>query len=153
MQNNVKTEKEIKGILQQYSAILTKLKSIDVLRTNNIVGEYGEWLVENKLGYTRVKQNNVGYDAIDGSTKYQIKSRLHLDNTKNNYQEMGAVDLSKGQYFDYMIAIVFDKNFDIEEAYKIPFNTIKALSKDGAYRIKVKLSNIDYKIDITSLLD
>lgn len=138
----------IKELLKTYPRLIDSLKKLHVLRGNEIVGDYAEWLVKKKLGYELEPPSRKGYDATDADgNKYQIKARLRLLKKNNGEYEMGAIKTNGRPSFDYMIAIKFNSDFDIEKAYKISYKTItdtfKPNKKDG--RIRVNLNNVDFK--------
>lgn len=119
-------EEKINKILKEYASILNLLYTAGVIRTyNSPVGDYAEWLVSTKLGLELQKNSAAGFDALDKKTKerYQIKSRW-MHSGKNGKHLNVIRDYDK-RPFDYLIAVIFGKEFDVEEAYLIPFEIIK----------------------------
>lgn len=91
---------------------------------NNPVADYAEWLVAQQLGLLLERNSNRGYDATDQDGKrYQIKSR-RLDPTNESRQLSVIRNLDSAQ-FNYLIGILFNRNFTVKEAYKIPCGVIK----------------------------
>ena len=118
-------ETEIKEKLKAYAGILDSLKSAGIVRTyNSPVGDYAEWLVSEKLGLELQKNSKAGFDALDNNTKtrYQIKSRW--THPGNNNRRLNVIRDYDTKPFDYLIAVVFGEQFEVEEAYSIPHEVI-----------------------------
>ncbi|MDE7360429.1 MAG: hypothetical protein K2N38_00670 [Oscillospiraceae bacterium] len=117
-------ETEIKGLLKEYSEILNTLYSAGIVRTyNSPVGDYAEWLVSTKLGLTLQKTDTSGYDAIGNDGKrYQIKGRwMHPGKNARQLTAIRDYDMNP---FDYLVVVVFGMDFEVEEAYLIPYEII-----------------------------
>jgi len=113
-----------KELLSLYSNILEELLCRKVVRTaNNPVADYAEYLVADKMGLNLANNSNSGYDAIDkDGVRYQIKSRRF--NNHRQPRQLGVIrDIEKNN-FDFLIAVLFDFNFNVVEAYKIPKDLI-----------------------------
>jgi len=112
-------------LLRKHSKILDELKRRNVIRTrNNPVSDYAEWLVCEKMHFTIMGNSTRGVDAIDKRRRrYQIKAR-HLDSLSSSRQ-LGVIRDLKKRLFDYLIVVLFDKNFGIESAYCMPRRLIR----------------------------
>jgi hypothetical protein len=119
LQNNT-----IQELLLQFAQILDELKRRKVIRTrNNPVADYAEWLTAKALGLTLEKNSQSGFDGKDKSgVRFQIKSR-RLDLTNQSHQLSIIRNLHKRE-FDYLVGIIFDHDFGVLEAYKIPYHLI-----------------------------
>jgi len=119
----------IQGLLQCFAEILDELKGRGVVRTrNNPVSDYAEWLVTQKMGLKLMPSSNLGYDATSvGGKRYQVKGR-RLDLTHNSRQLSVIRNLNANE-FDYLIGILFDKDFTVKEAYKIPHAVISQFAR------------------------
>lgn len=117
-------ETEIKELLKKYSEILNSLYSAGIVRTyNSPVGDYAEWLVSTKLGLTLQKNDTAGYDAFDKTgMRYQIKGRW-MHPGKNTRQLTVIRDYAQ-KPFDYLVVVIFGVDFEVEEAYLIPYEII-----------------------------
>ena len=115
----------VSKLLRCFADILDELKRRGVVRTrNNPVADYAEWLVARQLGLSLERKSRSGYDAIDQSGKrYQIKSR-RLDQTNESKQLSVIRKLDAGE-FDYLVGVLFNRDFTVMEAYKIPHGVIK----------------------------
>jgi hypothetical protein len=111
-------------LLQCFADILDELKQRDVVRTrNNPVADYAEWLVAQRLGLSLERNSRSGYDATSAmKERFQIKSR-RLDSSNKSRQLSVIRNLDAGE-FDYLIGVLFDRNFTVKEAYKIPHGVI-----------------------------
>ncbi len=116
-------------LLRCFADILDELKERKVVRTrNNPVADYAEWLVAQKLGLMLERNSKRGYDAVDQNGKrYQIKSR-RLDPTNESTQLSVIRNLEAGD-FDYLVGVLFNRDFTVKEACRIPHSVIKQHSR------------------------
>ena len=107
-------------ILGLYARTLDKLKDRGVVRTtNNPVADYCEHIVQKALKLKLKPNSNKGYDATDSKGfRYQIKSRRITES--NSSRELGKFCDIKKAKFSYLVAVLFNGDFSIKEAYKIP---------------------------------
>lgn len=112
-------------LLSLHSAILTQLRFRGVIRTkNNPVGDYAEWLVSKALCMTLLSNSSAGADAIDtDGKKVQIKARRVTPD--NLSRQLSALRNYEAADFDYLIAVIFDENYNVLDAYKIPHEVIR----------------------------
>lgn len=149
-------------LMKLYSRILTTLKARGTIRTSNIVGEFAEWIVSNKLGLQLAHPSVKSYDAIDtgDNVKYQIKCRYEPGNETRSTREFGILrnynpKLTESS-FDFMIAIVFDNSFDIKTAYKISYQNLRhylvfSVHQNG-HKLYLYRPDAQYLEDITNQL-
>lgn len=146
---------EIRTLLKVFSSIneviLSKVSTTQygqdekVFSTSNIVGEFAEILVCERLGYTQNIASKSDYDCLDANEKkVQIKSRLLKSGRKNGKDRMGDISKSALGKIDYVIAILFDENFEVQFAFKIAKNSYQnyaSPSKNG-YRLSLNSRTI-----------
>jgi len=115
----------VSQLLQSFAAILEELRERGVVRSrNNPIADYTEWLVARQLGLQLTGNSTRGYDAIGPQdTKYQIKGRRL--STHKSSRQLSVLRNLGGHEFDYLIAVLFDHNFGLMEAYKIPHHLIE----------------------------
>ncbi len=112
-----------------YADILNALKQRQIIRTfNNPVADYAEWLVAQKFGLKLAPNSRSGYDATNlANEKFQIKSRRLVPSNKS--RQLSVIrNLDAGE-FDYLIAVLFESDFSLKEAYKIPQSVITKYAK------------------------
>jgi hypothetical protein len=116
-------------LLRHFANILDELKQRNVVRTrNNPVADYAEWLVSKKLALRLEPNSKFGYDAIsDANERFQIKSR-RLD-PSNKSRQLSVIRNLESKEFDYLIVVLFNKDFTVKEAYKIPHHLIGKFSR------------------------
>jgi len=117
------------ALLRYFADILDELKARGVIRTrNNPVADYAEWLVSQRLSVTLMGNSASGYGAksADG-IRFQIKSR-RLDPT-NGSRQLSVIRNLPAREFDYLIGVLFDREFAVTEAYKIPHSVVAAFAK------------------------
>lgn len=112
------------ALLRYFADILDELRQCSVVRTrNNPVADYAEWLVAQKLGLSLERNSKSGYDATNTSDeRFQIKSR-RLDPSNKSQQLSVIRNLDAGE-FDYLTGVLFNRDFTVNEAYKIPHGLI-----------------------------
>jgi hypothetical protein len=68
-------------------------------------------------------ESTKGYDAVDGAgLKYEIKGRKPT--AKNKSRQLSAIrGLDKSQ-FDFLIAVLYEENFEVKRAAKIPLEVV-----------------------------
>lgn len=120
-------------LLSLHSKILTVLRSREVIRTkNNPVGDYAEWLVSKALGMTLLSNSSAGADAIDADgMKVQIKARRVTPD--NPSRQLSALRNYEATDFDYLIAVIFDENYNILDSYKIPHEVIRDYARHSVH--------------------
>ena len=121
-------------LLQHYSLLMEELRTRNIVRSsNNPIADYAEKVAVEELGLIRAGKEERGYDAIDNQgIKYQIKGRR---NTKHNgSRQLGVIRNIDERLFDYLIAVIFNEDFDIKEIWKIPYQFVKENSKHSEHQ-------------------
>jgi len=111
-------------LLQLHGKILIELRARGVVRsTNNPLGDYTEWLVASRLSLKLLGNSNVGHDAVcEQGVRYQIKGRrLTAANTST---QLSTIRNLLEKDFDFLIAIVFNADYQILHALKIPHEAV-----------------------------
>lgn len=120
-------EMSVRDLLATYSQILHELRERGVVRTaNNPVGDYAEYLVAAALGLALSPNSSSGCDAVgpDG-LRYEIKSRrLAIGSRPSRFS---AIRQLEAAHFDYLIAVVFEDDFAVSRAVKIPRVAVQRL--------------------------
>jgi hypothetical protein len=124
----------VRQLLITFGAVLDELKDRGVVKTrNNPVADYAEWLVAEKLGLSIQMSSNAGFDAIDAKgVRYQIKSRRLSDVNKS--RQLGVVRNLKKKEFDFLIGVIFNSEFSVLEAYKIPHAAIAEYARFSSHQ-------------------
>lgn len=115
-------------LLQLTGQILDELSARKIVRTsNNPVGGYTEWLVSKCLSLTLCRNSEKGFDSTgkDGA-KYEIKARRVTPANKS--RQLSAIRNIEGEHFDFLIAVVYNKFFEVILALKIPRAVVVAKS-------------------------
>jgi len=116
-------------LLEAYSLVMEELKDREIIRTsNNPVGDFAEYLVAQKMDLKLAVSSTAGYDAKDNEgVRYQIKCRRITKYPKR--RQLGVMRNLDKKDFDYLIALIFDSNFIVLEAYQIPFDIIETYAR------------------------
>jgi len=114
----------VQELLRLYADVLDALRERGVMRTrNNPVADYAEWLVSRRLVLSLASSSRAGYDArASDGTRYQIKSR-RLD-PPNASRQLSVIRNLHTAEFDYLVGVLFDRDFSVREAYVIPHSII-----------------------------
>ena len=118
------SKRSLKDLLLLYANLLEELKKRQILRSNNNpTADYAEWLASRALNLKLEPKSKKGYDAIDSKGyKYQIKGRRITPS--NPSRQLGVIRNLGDKHFDFLIGIIFEKDFSVKEAYKIPQSII-----------------------------
>jgi len=144
-------------LLQLHAGVIEELHKRGVVRTaNNPVGDYTEWLVCDRLSLSLQPNSKASYDGIDSNgLRYQIKGRR----SKPGNVQLSVIRKLDQVGFDYLIAVVFNSDYTIRFAAKIPYSVV---SEIAVYRKHVNghVPNIRESIfqrlgveDITNILN
>ena len=117
-------ELSVSELLKLQAGVMEELNKRGVLRSqNNPTGDYAEYLVAKELHLKLESNSKSGFDATDESgRKIQIKGRRVTP--KNPSRQLGVIrDLEKKQ-FDYLIGMVFDELYSVNQVLKIPHEII-----------------------------
>ena len=111
-------------LLRHYSAIIDELKSRGIVRTNNApLGDFTEWLISKMMDLQLAPNSRSGYDAIsEAGVRFQIKGRRITPDSKS--RQLSAIRNYDNKDFDCLIAVFFDRNYDIVEAYLVPHGVV-----------------------------
>jgi hypothetical protein len=116
------------SLLHLYADLMDELRDRDLIRSsNNPVADYAEKIAVEDLHLERVGKEVKGYDAIKGKIKYQIKGRRITKH--NNSRQLGVIRNIDEKLFDYILAVIFDKDFSVKELWKIPHQFVKENSR------------------------
>lgn len=121
---NLLTNLSDSDLIQLYPAILKELKSRGIIRTNNLIGELGEYLAANAY------QKNPKLPNL----QLNIKSTKNIDATSNK-GERYAIKATSGNgtgvfaslpteddgkvYFEYLIIVRFNKDYTLDSIYEL----------------------------------
>ncbi len=149
---------EVIELLQAYAAIIDELKARGIARTmNSPVADYAEWLMATKLGLTLSANSKAGFDAQDkNGLRYQVKSRRMSPKTKS--VRLGSIRNLKDNPFDYLLGVIFDYDFHVPYAAKIPWKIVAEESgfsertNSAIFHLRKSLFERDEVEDITSML-
>jgi len=129
----------VSQLMRTYFTILRLLRHNGIVRClNNPVGGVTEWLVSTKLNLKLTPNPTKGFDAEDSNgARYQIKERW-LATSHSSTKLSVLLDLNN-KPFDYMVAVIFDEDFQVDIATQIPISFIlkhsKCAEQDNSYRL------------------
>jgi hypothetical protein len=116
----------VKLLLRQYAETIDALRLTGVVRTkNNPVADYAEWLVARALGLELVPKSATGHDAIgpDGR-RYEVKARRITRD--NGSRQLSAIRKLDEEHFDWLVGVLFERDFSVLRAAKIPRKVVCA---------------------------
>lgn len=113
----------VQELLSGYVQIRKKLLEKEIIRSGNLVGDLAEYISLKAFGDENSKleaNSKASYDLTDkNNKKVQVKARITKVNRNGS---PGSTDFSyfRSYNFDYCIFIMFDDNYSILKAIKIP---------------------------------
>ena len=142
-------------IIKLYSEILIELKERKVIRSKNLVGELGEFLVlevfnsNNELPNLKLAPpSNKSYDAIDENGKtYAIKTIT--GNVTGVFYGLNSSTSTKEnkQIFDFAVVIKLNENYGIEKIIQLDWNQFLE-NKKWHSRMKAWNLSMSKKLDL-----
>ena len=124
-------EKSTEDIIQLYSMAIKELKRREVIRTNNVIGELGEYLAityYNKTpGLPNLSPAPIGTENIDAISRkgdrYSIKSTSNTTTGVFYGLEPKNSDIPDRQKFEYVIICKFDDDYELNLILEMDWNT------------------------------
>ncbi len=125
--NELKTEE----IIRLYSEIIKELKYRNIIRTNNVIGDLGEYLAisyyNNTAGLPNLSPAPVGTENIDAISRkgdrYSIKSTSgHVTGVFYGLEPKGS-EKQDQQKFEFVILCKFTENCELEMILEMDWRT------------------------------
>ena len=138
----------IRAEINKLVRIKKKLSELNVVRSEKIVSDIGEWFFTAIYGGERAdRPTQEGWDVKLGSKKIQIKTHARGNATSARYSVVGKFDK-----FDKLVIIVFTNDFFLKEFYFAPANQVERNSRKRSKRIEIDWDQLKkYKIPLGSL--
>jgi hypothetical protein len=130
-------------LIDLYPSILQELKVRGIIRTNNLVGELGEYLAASTYQKNPKRPNlqlnlkstkNIAATSHKGE-RYAIKTTS--GNATGVFASLPLEDDGK-VYFEYLILVLFNKDYTLKEN-RFSFNSIVGLKLPSNKSLKIKL--------------
>jgi hypothetical protein len=120
-------------LLQAYAAILEELRARGIMRSsNNPVADYTEWLVCSRLRLRQEPKSTAGFDATDESgRRFEIKARRVTSHSES--VQLSALRNLAAKHFDYLIGVIYEADFSIRYAAKVPHALIEPNCRFSAH--------------------
>lgn len=124
-------QKDTKELINLYSMTIKELKRRNVIRTNNVVGDLGEYLAieiyNNTPGLPKLSPAPVGTENIDAISRkgdrYSIKSTSGTTTGVFYGLENPGAQINDQQKFEYVILCKFDENYELRAVLELDWNT------------------------------
>ncbi|HUT56807.1 MAG TPA: hypothetical protein VNA25_02905 [Phycisphaerae bacterium] len=129
----------VKDLLRLYKSVLLQLEQRKILTTKDSpIGGYGEWLVQQAFGGERQGNSNKSVDVITPErVRLQVKTRWLA--VEHDSRQLSAIRNLENEGFDYMVAVLLDKDFGVAEAYQIPHSAVKRLASRAQHTNSYRL--------------
>ena len=124
-------------LIHLYSETIKELKSREIVRTKNIVGELGEWHCQERLELQLSAPNQKHFDALDSEkNRYSIKAV-----TESSAKRTSAIHLSEdidinSICFEYLIVVILSDSMELESIHSYSWNKfwkLKSKNKNHYY--------------------
>lgn len=118
-------------LVSLYSSVIKELKNRSVIRTNNVIGDLGEYLAieyyNNTASLPTLAVAPVGTENIDAISRkgdrYSIKSTSgNVTGVFYGLEPKGSTTLDK-QKFEYVIICRFNNDYELEEILEMDWET------------------------------
>lgn len=125
------TQLNTPNLVSLYSSVIKELKNRAVIRTNNVIGDLGEYLAidyyNNTAGLPTLAVAPVGTENIDAISRkgdrYSIKSTSgNVTGVFYGLEPKGSAKLDK-QKFEYIIICRFNDDYELEEILEMDWDT------------------------------
>ena len=119
-------EMSLVDLLRLYGNVETKFLRRKIMRKQGgVVGGYTEELVRSGLGLVDEGHNTKDIDAKDprNCEKYQIKGR------RGGNVMLGGISSLVPRKFDFLVGVIFNKDFTVRRAAKIPYSVVVETAK------------------------
>lgn len=124
-------------VIGMYSIVLEELKSRKVIRTNNLVGEIGEYkafeFYNNSPSLPNLQAVNIGTKCVDAISMNNGRYSIKATTTKGTGVFNGLNDkdseLLQEQLFEYVIIVKLNKNMSLEAIYELDWKNFLSLKK------------------------
>ena len=111
-------------LINVYPSLLNELKQRGIIRTNNLIGELGEYIAVNHYknnpslpNLTLAPENAMNIDAISNKgERYSVKSTS--TNITGVFSSIPLED-NGDTYFEYLVIVMFNKDYSLKEIYEL----------------------------------
>lgn len=140
----MKKYQEIKETVQIYIQAKKKLRELDVLRSERLTGEFGEWFAEKLTSANRAPSTTQsGWDLIRDGEKFQVKTHAKSESNKARWTEWKYSE----KKFDFLVLLIFSQELSLREAYIIPYEIAEKRINKNLKQVVLKWDDYaDYKI-------
>jgi hypothetical protein len=116
-------------LLKLHSAVSAELYRRGISRSgNNPCADYAELLVAKNMRLRLVRNSTAGFDATDGrGRRFEIKARRQT--SRSTPTMLSAIRAIEKQRFDFLIAVLFDENYGVQRAVRLPYETVRRLAR------------------------
>ena len=114
-------------LLRTHAATIDELMRRGVVKTrNNPIGDYTVWRVCRALNLDMESNRNKSFDAIDDrGGRYKIKGRQE----ESSSVQLSVIRNLDDVEFDVLIAVVFNNDYSIRLAVRVPHKAVARMSK------------------------
>ena len=116
----------IRSLFQLHGSISSELHKRGVARTQNLTGDFAEFLFHKAFGWELKGNSHSGFDALNGTERIQIKCRKAL--LGNKAPQLGEFSKFELCRFDTLAAVIFEQDYSIRIALLIPWGTVDQLA-------------------------
>ena len=111
-------------LVNLYPSLLKELKNRKIIRTNNLIGELGEYIAVSHYknnpslpNLTLAQENAMNIDAVSNKgERYSVKST-----STNITGVFSSIPLEDDgvTYFEYLVIVIFNKDYSLKEIYEL----------------------------------
>jgi hypothetical protein len=136
---NINNFEKAQRLINDIAKIKKKLSWLEYNKSLKILSDFVECYARDRFNL-RLK-NAVGYDGVDTiGNKYQVKYTILRGTSKKGRKKFSnALGNIKPDKFDFLVAVILDKNYSIVEVFRIPHSVVCQkgyLSEKNSFRIE-----------------
>lgn len=128
----------VPALLAMHDHVHHELLMRGVVRTNNVLADYAEYLTARALGVSLVTPAVAGYDALGpNGERVQVKARRRVN--QDGRLIGGSAPLTTNP-FDTLVGILFDSDFTVRRACIVPLPVLLPLVRmraNGSWRLRL----------------
>lgn len=124
-------------IMEKYFNILQEMKENNIIRTHNLVGDWGELLAikhyNENPAFPNLEIARVGVKHIDAINKNYERYSIKTTTTKTTGVFTGLnepySDMPEEQKFEYVIIVILNKDMSLREMYELDWQTFLSIKR------------------------
>lgn len=121
----------LSSVEEQRRTAVAHLRDLGCVRSNELVGDLGEWIASAYYGRPLEPASNPNFDIRKGRKRVQVKT------LRSDYYRRGS--MGRIQDFTHLFAIRLGRDFLPQVAFEIPYRVVSELSPTGRMELSRRM--------------